>query len=70
MMNTWISGRKAAEALGISYTTVHRWIKLGKLQPIGYIDGVSVAFDRAYIERVAAQIAAERRAEQVETQSA
>lgn len=49
----WISARTAAKILGVTHPTILNWVKSGKLQPIGTIDGVVLIFDRAYVERVA-----------------
>lgn len=56
-MSTWISIPSAAAIFGVNRSTVWRWVRENKLQPVGYVDGRPV-FERGYIEREASKRAA------------
>jgi predicted site-specific integrase-resolvase len=55
----WLSAPAAARVLGVAHVTVLRWVKSGKLIPIGYVKQdsgrPSPVFDAQYIDRIAEQ---------------
>lgn len=48
----WITSEPAAELLGVSRPTVAKLIAVGKLQPLGWVNGKIAVFDEDYILRV------------------
>ena len=61
--STLIGTAEAAEVIGVERSTLTRWVQLGRMTAAHKLPGRNgvVLFDRAEVDRVAAEYAAERK---------